>query len=246
MAETLADRVKRLQAEMATRASAQKQRAYQSSSAKAARDVASASWFFATLGMGLHWAWLYFVWPIWRQLRRPLWWLAGRYVALWNWFVIVRDPYGKPTFSKTRAGVMVIATALFWWFLVDPLVGLACDGAIYAATAQHNEEIVLFGSQEVDSKNNVHIAEGCYNYPCHDGASLYFRIKNSLFNNVWKMTHTGGFFYPDLVAAAIPTGYSRCVVTSYGLRWRVFVMNTEIFPELLDVSSCEAIAPAAK
>jgi hypothetical protein len=241
MTESLADRVKRLQAEMAAQAATQKQRAYQSSTAKTARDIASATWFFATVGMGLHWAWVYFVRPIWRQARRPLWWLAKQYVALWDWFVIVRDPYGKPTFSKTRAGIMVIATAFCWWFLVDPLIGLACDTAIYAATVQNDEEIVLFGSQEIDSKNNVHIAEGCYTYPCKDGESLYFRIKNSLFNNLWKIAHAGGLFYPDLVGAAIPTGYSRCVVASYGLRWRVFVMNTEIFPEIIDVKSCVGI-----
>jgi hypothetical protein len=246
MAETLADKIRRLQAEMAARAATQKQRAYQSGTAKTARDIASATWFFASLSMGLHWAWVHFVWPVWRQVRRPLWWIAGRYVALWNWFVIVRDPYGKPTFSKTRAGVMVIATIGFWIFLLDPCLELVANSALYALTSHVDEEVILLSSQEVDTNHNTHNIEGCWKFPCSDSDSLYFRVKGGLFNNVWNIVHGKGMFYPDYVAAAIPTVPSRCIITSYGFRANLILRSLNAFPEVLEVKSCDVIPSSGK
>jgi hypothetical protein len=245
MADSLADRIKRLQEDIARNASAQRQRAYQSDIGKATRNIAAASWFFGGVALGFHWAWTNVVYPVWRQARRPFWWLIKQYVKLWNWVVIVRDPYGKPLFSKTRAGLMVVATLLFWIFLVDPIFDIAWNSALYMATARVNEEVILLSSQEVDSDRNTHNIEGCLKFPCSDADSLYFRVRASLFNNVWNIVHGKGLFYPDYLAAAIPTVPSRCVITSYGFRANMILRNLNTFPEVLEVKSCDVISGRA-
>lgn len=242
MADSLADRIRKLQSDLAATSAAQKKRAYQSGVGRAARDVGGVSWFFASLALGLQWAWTHVVWPAWRQIRRPLWWLTKLYVRLWNWTVIVQDPYGKPVFSKTRAGLMVIASVLFWLFFLDPIVDLALDMAVYTVTARVDESVILFGSQEVSGDKNVHNIEGCWTVSCGDTEAFYLRVKSGLFNQLWNFAHGKGIFYPDYIAAAVPTGKSRCMITTYGVRFSFVIHNLNIYPEVLEVKSCDKVA----
>lgn len=241
MAEPLSERIKRAREEAAVAAARRQQRSYQSRAAEAARNMATLGRLVGAIAVGVQWAWDNVVGPLWRVVRKPLWRLLRAYLRLWDRVVIVSDPYGKPAVSRTRAGAMVFGTLLVWWYAVDPCLGLLWDSTLYALTAKRDETVILFSSQEIDSSKNRHNVEGCLAWPCADGESLYFRVQNSLFNNIWKLANAGSLFYPDYVAAAVPLGNNRCVITSYGLRSRLIVMNIEIFPEIIDVKSCEAV-----
>jgi hypothetical protein len=246
MPETLAERIKKAREEARREAERQKEFAYQSSAANLGRNVTAATWFLAQIAMGAQWIWSRVVSPGMRVIRRPIWWLAKQYIRVWDRVVIVKDPFGKPTFSKTRAGLMILATAFAWWYLVGPFFDLAIDAAVYAATVQSDESVILLSSQEINTAENTHAVEGCLQIPCSDRNAVYFRVKYSLFNNLWSLTHFRGVFRPDFIAAAVASGYQRCVITSYGLRWSLIVRNLNIFPELLEIKQCNLLQPAAK
>lgn len=246
MMETLADRVKRLRQEAERTMHAQSKRAYQSVPARTARDLAGLAWFLTGVGIGLWWIWERVVMPVWRFARKPGVWLARRYVDLWHWATVIIDPYGKPVFSKTRAGFMVIATGVFWFFMLWPLLGLATDSVIYLLTAQVDEHVILLSSQQLDSEKNTHMVEGCAELPCSDRNSLYFKVRGSLFNDLWTIAHLRGIqFYPDSVAAPIPMDVSECVITSYGLRQNL-IAGFHLFPEILAVRSCNVVTATSK
>ncbi len=247
MTESLADRVRALRESAAAAASDAHRRAYHSAAAKTARDFAYAGRFAATLLSGLHWAWTRVAWPLWSNLvRRPLWWLARLYARLWNAVTYARDPCGDRVFSKTRGGLAVVATALFLWFLLGPLLQLAADSVLYAFTGRIDEHVVLLSSQEVDAGRNVHNIEGCWTVECGDTESFYFRVRASLFNQLWNFAHGKGIFYPDYIAASVPTGKNRCVISSYGIRVSAVIRNLNWFPEVLEVRRCDLIGPATK
>lgn len=242
MSETLRERVARLRADTERSFAEGQRHAYQSKTARTARDVAGVTWFIAGLAMGLHWAWIVVLTPTMRFLRRPAMWLARQYGRLWDRVVIVHDPYGKPGFSKTRAGLMVIATAFVWFFLLTPAIELTFDFIVYIATVRVDESVILLSSQEIDIDRNTHNIEGCWHFPCSDTDSVYFRVQNSTFNNAWNLLHGKGLFLPDYVAAAVPTVPSRCVITSFGLRWSFIVRDFNLFPQVLAVKSCDAVS----
>lgn len=244
MTETLSERVARLRAEADRVVEQQRKRAYQSAPARAGRDIAGAAWFFTGVGIGLFWIWENIVRPLWRKARRPIVWTYRAYVSFWDKVVIVPDPYGKPVFSKTRAGLMVIATAIFWFILLGPLISVIADATIYALTAEVDERVILLSSQPLNDERNTHQVTGCTELPCA-GNPLYFLVRASLFNDLWTIAHLQGFsFYPDMVAAPIPMDVSECVITSYGLRRNFLWLR--MFPEILAVRSCNVVAATAK
>lgn len=75
---------------------------------------------------------------------------------------------------------------------------------------------------------------------CTDENSIYFRIRATPFNEAWNVVHHGSLFFPDYLAAAIPVTVSRCTITTYGIRVKLFMRGTEIYPDLLE-SSCEPL-----
>lgn len=177
------------------------------------------------------WIWSNVVWPLFKIVRWPFHKAFILYVKFfWNRFAVDKAT-GK--FIKVRGGVTLLLTLAFLWFAALPLVGCVFDAGMYLATGRR-ETVYLTNSQEIDPDNNVHSAQGCYALPCDDSNSIYYRIRASLFNEVWSISHGYGIFYPDYVAAAIPSAVSKCDVTSYGIRLKFFMRSTDIYPDLIE------------
>ena len=106
---------------------------------------------------------------------------------------------------------------------------------IYYYSTKKVETIYL--SDSVELEDGLWSAKGCPTKECSSDNALYFRIKNTWFNNIWNILHHGQIFLPDIISSAVPTGQTRCNVISYGLRYR-FVMIFNYYPQILSVS-CE-------
>jgi hypothetical protein len=143
------------------------------------------------------WIWANVISPV---VTHP--WLGALfrwYGRLWRRIVYSLDADGDPQFSKSRAGGMVIATAIALWFLpafLGGLVELVWDTA-WMTTTYHSDETWYLGkSQELDHVNNVFSAQGCASVNCSDQTSIYFRIKR-------RSRITSG------ASSAITTSFSR-------------------------------------
>lgn len=166
------------------------------------------------------------------------------YRWLWAWCVYKRTNDGVLLFSKTRAAGFLLASGVFFWYLAMPFIDCTFDAGLYAFTAQHDEKMYLFGSQEIDAATNVHNIEGADHYPWNPEDAVYFRAENDLFANLWTISHKGGLYWPENVGAAVPYGYNWCSVTHYGIRLRFWGVKNS-FMRILDVS-CVALADKPK
>jgi hypothetical protein len=79
---------------------------------------------------------------------------------------------------------------------------------------------------------------GCHTRNCDSDSSLYYRIRPSLFNQLWSITHNGTIFLPDAIGSSVPTGLTLCEVDSYGLRLRI-LMTFNIYPSVLKITCNE-------
>ena len=129
--------------------------------------------------------------------------------------------------------ILVAASLVFAWFILIPLLGFLFDVGLYLATAKRDEVVYLTNSQEIMPEDNVHSVQGCYELPCTDENSFYFRIRATLFNEVWSVVHGRGLFFPDYVAASVPLSISQCTITSYGVRLKLIMRGADIYPDLL-------------
>jgi hypothetical protein len=196
-------------------------------------DVASMNRFLAQFVLASHWIYQNILAPAGQYGSIPLRHIFRWYRWLWDKVVYREDQYKNRLFSKTRAGVFLTATIVFAWFILLPLLGLLFDTAVYFATVQKDEVVFLTNSQEIIPEENVHSIQGCHSLPCTDDNSVYFRIRATLFNEVWSLVRGEGLFYPDYVAAAVPLTISRCMITSYGMRIKFVVRNLDIYPDVL-------------
>jgi hypothetical protein len=73
-------------------------------------------------------------------------------------------------------------------------------------------------------------------WACGQPRSIHFRIRPTLFNEVWSLLHHRTWFYTDYVAAAVPPVVSKCEAVTYGVRVKLFVRGLNIYPDLIDVS----------
>jgi hypothetical protein len=242
MTESITERIKRLK-EFSDRQSADlKKKTYQSGVGRAERDITSIQRFMLQLTLAFKWIWSAIIFPTVRWMKAPSLWVLHRYIRLWTYMVNVADPYGRMEFSKMRAGGMVIATFLMAFFVIPFTFVLTKDMLIYFQTVEIDEVVYLQSSQEVSVSRNIHNIEGCTKLNCGDKDALYFRVTNGLFNNLWSIVHGHGLFYPDYIAAVVPQGTSKCVITTYGIRTRLLVMNLDVFPEVLEIKSCTLVA----
>jgi hypothetical protein len=155
-----------------------------------------------------------------------------------------------------RAGAMVVATLIALWYTPAFLGGaleLVWDAAWMATTYRSDQVWYLGRSQEIDAENNVFSAQGCESISCTDQTSIYFRIKPSLAHHLWSFVHNRNVFFPDFVAAGIQNDVNKCHVTGYGVRWKLIVRNSDIYPQILSVacvpvteSEIEAVQPALR
>lgn len=233
--ETPLERIRRLRAETEKQQHDRHLEAKYSRGARVREDIATTGRFTYQVGVALAWVHRHFFrriahWGVW------LWRLIIHgYARFWAFVVYRRTEDNVLVFSKSRAGGMLLATGIFVWYLALPLAGCIYDTGLYVLTVQHDEHLYLFGSQEIDPDTGTHNIEGAAYQPWSEQDSIYFRAENSLFANLWSILHKGGLYYPEYVGAAVPYGTSRCIVTSYGVRIRVwFLKNT--YSYLLSVS----------
>ena len=99
-------------------------------------------------------------------------------------------------------------------------------------------QAITYALYSVELEDGLWSAKGCPTKECSSDSALYFRIKNTWFNNIWNIWHHGQIFFTDIVAADVPTGQSECQVISYGLRYRL-VMIFNYYPQILEVK-CHA------
>jgi hypothetical protein len=243
----LLDEVRRLKKKIDDKSYEQRKAEAASWTRRTQEDISALQAFLA--GLAGIFVWLY------RRLLRPLvrflawpaeWaWCLGR--ALWNRFVYVEDQYKNRMLSKKRAAIFTIASAVFAWYIFVPAVIFLYDLGLYLVTVKHDEVVYLTNSQEIIPEENVHSVQGCHQLPCTDANSFYFRIRATLFNEVWSVVHGRGLFFPDYVAASVPLSISQCKITSYGVRLKFVMRGMDIYPDLLR-TECEPlqIAPNAE
>lgn len=194
------------------------------------REAVSFHKFFYQFSQVIGWGLRSLVYPLWRPLYRSVTWILSWYIRLWNRIVHVPDQYGNPCFSKARAIPFVGATLAF--VLLLPMMG---DTFLYFGTVKR-EIVYLNNSQEILPIEGVHSVQGCQRLPCTEGDAIYFRIRPTLFNEVWSLLHHRTWFYSDYVAAAVPPVVSKCEAVTYGVRVKLFVRGLNIYPDLIDVS----------
>lgn len=221
-----------------------------------------ANWFrkFATQFIGaVFWIWNYIFNPIWSFVAWPFtkfFW--KQYRTWWTNFVMREDKYGVIRTSKMRAVTMVLMTIVGFYATIN-IAMLTWDSSVYMATKRVDERIFLFKSEDSFQKHGTFSVSGCEinskflqdesidkitldDFSCKDTKdSLYFRIENSWFNTLWKVTNEGSFFWPDLVASSIATNWNVCKATTYGFRWRFFIGLgwVDLYPYLLS-TECKA------
>lgn len=189
--------------------------------------------FFFQLVQAVSWIYEHVARPMARILFRPITWLWRLYRFLWDKVVYYEDSYQNRQFSKTRAGVFLLLSAGFAWYVFVPALIFLCHAILYFTTVKRDEIVYLTNSQEIIPHENEHSVQGCHAIPCTDQNSVYFRIRASYFNEVWSIAHGHGLFFPDYVAASVPVAVSRCKITSYGLRIKLLMRGLDIYPDLL-------------
>lgn len=138
------------------------------------------------------------------------------------------DKYGD--FIYKKAVVMIVATLASIYIIIEAII-FTFDVAYYLST---RKEETIYLSDSVELEDGLWSAKGCPTRECNSENALYFRIKNTWFNNIWNIWHHGQIFLPDIVASSVPTGQSECNVISYGLRYRIF-MIFNYYPQILNV-----------
>jgi hypothetical protein len=200
---------------------------------KTAKDLTAFGRFIAQVVVAAIWMYETILRPTAGFFAVPLNFLVGWYRRLWARLVYVEDKFKQRQFSKTRAGLLLTTTLLFLWFALLPLLGFAVDVGLYFATVKRDEIVYLTNSQEILPEENVHSVQGCHALPCTDENSFYFRIRGTLFNELWSLVNGYGLFYPDYVAAAVPLSISECKITSYGLRLKFMMRGIDLYPDVL-------------
>jgi hypothetical protein len=236
MSKEIKDRIDRILAQHdAAKESADREHA-RSAIGQAQTNITSLQRFLWQFAQGLAW--------IWRTIGRPVaavviavaGWLFGWYVRLWGRLVTVTNQYGDRVFSYKRAGVMVLAT-VFGLLFASVLAQLTWDAGWYAYNGGW-EQVYLRSPQELAGHpgEDVHAVRGCEHGPsCTELDALYYRVRFKPFNLLWSLWTHGSVFYPDLVAAAVPTETSLCRAHTYGIRVRFITRHLNWHPDLLSV-----------
>jgi hypothetical protein len=232
MSDDLRDEVERLKKKIDSRAYQERKEEAGSWTHRTQEDLSALQSFLAAIGGFLRGLWEV-VLPVGRGIAAVTPWLWRPVRALWNRLVYIEDEYKNRRLSKRRATYFVAASLVFAWFILVPLLGFLYDLGLYLVTVKHDEVVYLTNSQEILPDENVHSVQGCHELPCTDKNSFYFRIRATLFNEVWSVVHGRGLFFPDYVAASVPLSISQCTITSYGVRLKLIMRGMDIYPDLL-------------
>lgn len=199
--------------------------------------------FVWQLMWAFQWVWSNIGYPVFKVLRWPVKKLFNVYRRIWSYVVYYRDGFENLRFSKTRAGMMVVATVLVGYVFATTIVVLAFDTTMYVLTAKVDEEIYLTKSEEIDPEGNIHSVLGNSSLPLDEETGFYFRVEPTTFNHLWSLIHKGNLFYPDYVAAAVAPGLNKCKVTSYSIRAKTLMRNFDFYPKMLSASCIPIGAP---
>ena len=178
---------------------------------------------------------IYFVW---NSIKTPCVFIGVKIapIVIWYkklWVKHTHNKYGE--FVYKRGAMMAVAT-LACLLILPGIVGLVSDTGYYLMTHK-KETIYLIQSEEIYPDDSIWAIRGCYTQNCDSDSSLYYRIKPSLFNQLWSLINKGAIFLPDAIGSSVPTGLTKCEVDSYGIRLRL-LMLFNIYPSVLEVM-CE-------
>src|SRR5262245_24845239 len=104
-------------------------------------DVASMNRFLAQLVLAASWIYQSILHPVGRFAGYPLRFLFRWYRKLWDKVVYTQDRYQNRLFSKTRAGVFLTATLVFFWFILTPMLMFLFDVGLYLTTVRKDEVV---------------------------------------------------------------------------------------------------------
>ena len=149
-----------------------------------------------------------------------------------QWKKYCYDKYGD-FFWKRALGMICVTIGSV--YIVLCFLEFTFDVVYYYSTKKVE---TIYLSDSVELEDGLWSAKGCPTKECSSDNALYFRIKNTWFNNIWNIWHHGQIFFPDIISSAVPTGQTRCKVISYGLRYRL-VMIFNYYPQILQVN-CQA------
>jgi hypothetical protein len=250
MVDPLLDQIARAKQQSQQASKAAGKRQYQAKSAKVSRDLTSLLWFWGQTLSALWWIWTNIGQHVWYWgVKQPIYWSWRWYYWSWNKFVWVKDKYGTPTFSRPRGAGFILANVAFFYFIMWPVIMLGVDTGLYTLTVRHDEVLYLHSAlpdtAHHDTKDEKFVIQGCDRLPCSDEDSLRFQARFSLFNLIWSLAHHHTIYFEDYVAGAIPPVQNSCVVTTYGVRWKLLIRGIDIYPDLLEVKSCVPIKTVA-
>lgn len=167
--------------------------------------------------------------------------VAGRTIGRWllrllAWYkrIWVRFTHNKYEEFVYKRGLAMGAVTLLVIILIPTIGMLIFQTAYYLATYK-KDSIYLIQSEEIYPDDNTWGVRGCYTQVCDSGSSLYFRIKPSLFHQLWSLSHHGTVFLPDIIGSSVPTGLTKCEIVSYGLRLRI-LMTFNVYPSILEIN----------
>lgn len=207
-------------------------------------DASRTGRFLAQLLAALGWVWTHALLPLYRWLKKPSRWVWRQHRKLWALTVYRRNANRDLVFSRTRGGLFVIGTVVFYWYIFWPLTECFWQAGWYAVTAQRGEVVYLNSSTDLDQHTNLQSTSGCLHLVhggCADDDTIYFRARWTWFNQIWSWSHLRGWwFFPEYVIAPVGNQMQACVVTSYGSRRRIFRV-LDLYPEILRVSYCSPV-----
>lgn len=175
---------------------------------------------------------------LWNLVKTPVLFLYGKIAVIFRWYktLWVRFTHNKYDEFVYKKGVIMAASTAAAVIVVPTILSLLLQTGYYLATHK-KESIYLIQSEEIFPEDNIWGVRGCYTQNCDSDSSLYYRIKPSIFHQLWSLTHTGSIFLPDAIGSSVPTGMTRCEVDSYGIRLRI-LMTFNIYPSVLGIM-CE-------
>lgn len=236
MSKDIKGRIDRILAEHDAAKEAAEREHARSAVGQAQTNISGLQNFLWQFGQGLKWTWRNIGHPVASVLIPVVGWMFGWYLRLWGRLVTVTNQYGDRVFSYKRAGVMVLVTAI-GLYCASMLAQLAWDASWYAYNGRW-EQVYLRSPQELSghSGEDVHAVRGCEHGPsCTELDAVSYRVRFKLFNLLWSLWNHGSVFYPDLVAAAVPTETSSCRAHTYGIRKRFLTRHLNWHPDLLSV-----------
>lgn len=190
--------------------------------------------WLAQYTLGLTWIWQKIMAPVVRRVGRVWRWWSDKY--MWIWSKVVYNKEGK--FSRMRAGIMILATALSFYLIPTGLF-FTYQTTLFL-TSQQYEVIYLTNSEEVDPDGDVYSVRGCEALPCSEQNSVYFRVRPTAFHHTYSFIDRGYLFYPDRVASVVAPGVNKCQVHSYGIRLKTLMRRGDWYPDMLD-AVCEPL-----